>query len=45
MLENPFKETENPRSTKGWSETGDTPVVTGVAPEATGSVELGPTDK
>ena len=45
MLENPFKETENPRSTKGWSETGDTPVVTGVAPEATGSIELGPTDK
>ena len=38
MPRNPFKEPENPRSTGGRSETGE-------APEATDSVEPGPTNK
>ena len=45
MPENLFKEPETFRNTEGQTETKGTPAVTGVAPEATDSVELGTTDK
>ena len=45
MPESPFKEPENSKSTEERSEATDTPAVTGVAPEATDSVEPGTTVK
>ena len=45
MPKTPFKEPENSQSTEGWSEPTKTLVVTGVAPEATDSVEPGSTNK
>ena len=45
MPENPFKEAEDSCNTEFRTEVGQTPAKTGVAPEATDSVELGTTDK
>ena len=45
MPENPFKESETSRNTKGRIETMGTSAVTGVALEATDSVEPGTTVK
>ena len=45
MPEIPFKEPENPRNTEGQTETMNVPARTGVAPEATDSVEPGTTVK
>ena len=45
MPKTPFKEPENSQSTEGRSEPTKTLVVTGVAPEATDSVEPGTTEK
>ena len=45
MPENPFKEAEDSRNTEIWTEVGETPAETGIAPKATDSVEPGTTDK